>query len=369
MRLLPPTLLAYTLAFGCASAEPEPRLDDEDAALQDGTPEALGVLDLLNDDATTFELLDIDVALDRRAAQNLMGARPFQTVAEVDAVRWVGSSAMNKLTQYAYAHGWVPEGDDLLGSYDGVPFTVDEALAALDLVNTAPETVLRSDVPLDRRAVNSILAARPIGSMERLADLYYVGSAMLQRIKTFVSAREIGLVSDLDRTVIPPASFGELPDEAYPGVATLYSALEGDIAGDVHYVTARPIWMIDGIPEWLEAHGVPAGTIDTGISPAVSIARGEKVADISRLFDANPDQQFVMIGDTHHVDPDAFRDIMALYPDRVLVAFVHDVKTIDAERLEGLIVYDHFGEVAEVLGDLGVLDAAAVQAINDEVSR
>ncbi len=369
MRLLPTTLLACSLAFGCASAELEPLLDDQDAALEDGTPEALGVLDLLNDDATTFELLDIDVNLDRRAAENLMAARPFQTVAEVDAVRWVGNSAMNKLARYARAHGWVPEDDDLLGSYDGVPFTVAEAVAALDLVNTAPETVLRSDVPLDRRAVNSILAARPIGSMDQLAGLYYVGSAMLQRIKAFVSTREIGLISDLDRTVIPPADFGELPDNAYPGVATLYTALEGDVAGDVHYVTARPIWMIDGIPDWLEAHGVPAGTIDTGISPTASIARAEKVADISRLFDANPDQQFVMIGDTNHVDPDAFRDIMALYPDRVLVAFVHDVKTIDAERLEGLIVYDDFGEVADVLGELGILGAATVQAVNDEVSR
>ena len=34
------------------------------------------------------------------------------------------------------------------------------------------------------------------------------------------------------------------------------------------------------------------------------------------------------------LDADAFRDIMELYGERVIAAFVHDVKTIDPERLQ-----------------------------------
>ena len=38
----------------------------------DGTPEAVGLLRFVNDESTTFEILDNDVPLDRRAAQNLV---------------------------------------------------------------------------------------------------------------------------------------------------------------------------------------------------------------------------------------------------------------------------------------------------------
>jgi hypothetical protein len=359
------TLLAALAA--CATGEPgDADVGAEQPALTDGTAEALGVLALLNDDATTFALLDDDVGLDRRAAQGLIDARPLRTVAEVDAVRYVGDSAMNKLVAYARSRGWVPDGDDLLGTFDGVPFTVDQALAALDMVNTVSPEALHDVVSLDARAVASIVEARPIATMDELASLYYVGSAMLQRIKSFVSPVEIGLVSDLDRTVIPPHE-DELPPSPYAGVATLYTALEGRRAGDVYYVTARPEWMVSEIPAWLDAHGVPAGPIATGVSPSPGIARGEKVRDISAIFDANQEQEFVLVGDTNHVDADAYRDIIELYPGRVIAAFVHDVKDIEPERLEGLVLFDDYGQVAHTLADLGLVDHATVQAIEGEL--
>jgi len=378
MRRLLSVVLAAALA-ACASVEATDPTGDV-RPLEDGSAEALGVLALLNAPATTFAVLDDEVGLDRRAAANLIERRdgpdgvsstaddrPFHSIAEVDEVAWVGDAAIAALLDYARAQGWVPAGDDLLGTFDGVPFTVDEAIAALDLVNTAPEASLRGDVGLDGRAVQSILAARPIATMDQLASLYYVGSAMLQRIKSFVSATEIGVVSDLDKTVIPDYE-GELPAAAYPGVATLYTALEGPRTGDVYYVTARPEWMVEGIPEWLAAHGVPSGPIDTGVSPIPYQARAEKVADISAVFDAHPDQQFLLFGDTNHVDPDVFRDVIDRYGDRVVAAFVHDVKEIEPERLEGLILFQDYGQVATALSELGLLDEAIAQQIVAEAT-
>ena len=41
----------------------------ESLALVDGTPEAVGVLAFVNDEATSYRMLDIDAKLDRRAAR------------------------------------------------------------------------------------------------------------------------------------------------------------------------------------------------------------------------------------------------------------------------------------------------------------
>src|SRR5690606_27583784 len=85
--------------------------------------------------------------------------------------------------EFATARGYVPHGDDLLGTYDGVPFSVDEALATVALVNDASEATLDVELGLDRRAVDSILAARPLQSVLALSELYYVGESALSKLK------------------------------------------------------------------------------------------------------------------------------------------------------------------------------------------
>lgn len=365
-RLALPLLLVAALA-GCADTDPT---RGEDSGVAELSVEALGVLELLNAPTTTFDLLDNEIGLDRRAAAGLIEWRDvvgrFNTIAEVDAIRYVGRSALGKLTAYARAHGWIPDPSDDLGTFDGVRFTVGESLLILDLVNTASEEALSDQVRLDRRAVKSIAEARPVTTMTRLAELYYVGTAMLQRMKDFVLVSEIGLISDLDKTVIPPHE-DELPAAPYPGVVRLYNALEGEVAGDVYYVTARPPAMTEEIPAWLADQGVPSGPIATGVSPIPYIARDEKVRDISAIFDANPDQRFVLLGDTNHVDHDAYRAIIDKYGDRVVAAFVHDVKAQPPERLAGLHRFDDHGQVAQKLAAMGVIDQATADAVSAEI--
>ncbi|MBX3249384.1 MAG: hypothetical protein KF901_19565 [Myxococcales bacterium] len=197
MRLPKPTLALFLLlaaSLGCASET----TSSETFALIDGQPEAVGVLAFLNAETTTFGTLDQRVRLDRRAAEGLIAHRdgpdgvfgtrddrPFRTIDEVLAVRWVGPASLQRILDYALANGFVPDGDDLLGVYDGVPFTVDEATATLRVANSAAEATLRHDVGLQTQAIRGILEARPIPSVLALSSVRYVGPVGLERLRAY----------------------------------------------------------------------------------------------------------------------------------------------------------------------------------------
>lgn len=179
---------------------------------------------------------------------------------------------------------------------------------------------------------------------------------------------EIGIVSDIDKTVLPPSTNGQPLKDPYPGVSTLYRILESRLdgsgaAGDVVYVTARDPQSAAEVPAWLDLHRMPAGPIETGTSPLPWIAEDEKVKDIEKVFDATGDKKFVLFGDTSHRDPDVYKRIRAKYPDRVLAVVVHDVKNIDPARVEGMhLVKSYADAAAKLLGD-GILDEASARAV------
>ena len=194
-----------TLAFGCGEALPtEDGFDTSTLALVEGSPEAIGLLEFLNDPTTTVDVLDHDVPLNRRAARNLIHHRDgfdgkpgtyddnlFDHLAEVDAVRWVGSSAMAALVNFAFTQNWVPDADDVLGTWDGVVFTVAQAEATLALANASTEAELDHDLGLDRRAAASIVAAQPVETLAELSTLWFVGSSALNILKEAAHAAEV----------------------------------------------------------------------------------------------------------------------------------------------------------------------------------
>jgi hypothetical protein len=190
------TLFA-TLTVGCAdSASSSDGLETTRFALAEGSPEAIGLLEFLNTPTTSVDVLDKQVPLNRRTARNLVHHRDgfdgtagtyddnlFDTLAEVDAVRWVGPAAMDSLVTFALNQNWVPSGDDTLGNWDGVTFTVAEAAATLAFANEASLDLLDYDLGLDRRAAMAIVSGQPIASIEALAGLYYVGKSALDILK------------------------------------------------------------------------------------------------------------------------------------------------------------------------------------------
>lgn len=195
-HLIAAPLILLGLAAACSSEPGAEAAFSSEQALIDGTPRAVGLLGFLDDAATTLELLDVDVALHATAATNLVAHRDgpdgvfgtsdddrFDDVAEVLAVKQIGPARLKQIADYAALHGWVPEGDDLLGVYDGVPFTVSEAEAVLSFVNAASFEELDVEVDLDKRAAESIVAAKPMRAVLALSELYYVGGSALAKLK------------------------------------------------------------------------------------------------------------------------------------------------------------------------------------------
>lgn len=198
-------MLALVLA--CASPSDAPStsdlaLADGKAVIAEGSPEALGVLAMLNDPSTTMTALDVHAALDKRAAEGILAHRdgptasnaddnPFGTVQELDDVKYVGDAALAQVLAYATAEGWVAVDDDYYGTIEGVSFTRDEAAAIVDLVNTADLETLDDDVALDSRAANNLVAGRPFAALEDVARVSYVGTSALSDLKEWVDAATI----------------------------------------------------------------------------------------------------------------------------------------------------------------------------------
>src|SRR5689334_24593831 len=124
------TALAMTLVAGCAVTVEEDGRDDsfvtsgkaDSAGVEEGTPEALGVIDVAN--KVSIEVLEDlpprGVGLSSRAVDNLMYYRLgddglpgtkddglFQTLAELDAIPFIGPVAFERLRAYAEANGFV----------------------------------------------------------------------------------------------------------------------------------------------------------------------------------------------------------------------------------------------------------------------
>lgn len=197
--------LAFTLSLACVAESPEPAREEaapESArVMEEGSREALGVLAFVNDAATTLSVLDVDAALDSRAAKSIVAHRDgadgvhgtkdddaFGSVQELDDVKYVGDSALAALLAYATAHGWVPASEDYYGTVETVSFTYGEAAAVVALANTAPVAELDDAAGLDSRAAKALVAGRPFADVEAVAAAKYVGPAALTALKAYVDA-------------------------------------------------------------------------------------------------------------------------------------------------------------------------------------
>ena len=191
-------IAASFLLAGCGADGPVEQQEQEQSQAQapivEGSPEAAGVVRFANE--TTLSVLDDEVPLPSNAAFNVIAHRDgpdalpgsrddnlFDDVAEILSVKQIGQKRLEAMVAYANSQGYVPSGDDVLGEYDDVTFTVAQAEATLLLANDAGEATLDDDLGLDRRAVTSILDARPIASVLALSELYYVGKSALTKLR------------------------------------------------------------------------------------------------------------------------------------------------------------------------------------------
>jgi DNA uptake protein ComE-like DNA-binding protein len=184
-------LFPVVFALGCASTD---AIDPENAApsafaLSLSTADAALVLDLVNYPGASEANLDEDAGLDWRAARDIQAHRAgadglfpsnddnlFDSVAELDAVPYVGDVAFEKLV--TYAHQNPPPAGEVV---EGVTFRGWEAESVVWGVNTAPIGVL--DGMLDARAAQNLVAARPFTSVAAMGPIGYVGASALGRLR------------------------------------------------------------------------------------------------------------------------------------------------------------------------------------------
>jgi DNA uptake protein ComE-like DNA-binding protein len=150
------------------------------------------VVAFVNDPATNLALLDHEVGLERRAAQNIITHRdgadgvypskdddPFDSIEELDAVPYVGETAMRALRAYAVNHA--PPPAELV---EGVQFTSAQVKAVVWGVNHASLTELDDEVGLVRQAAEGLIANAPYTTVTAIGAVPYVGPAALSALRS-----------------------------------------------------------------------------------------------------------------------------------------------------------------------------------------
>ncbi len=162
--------------------------------------------------------------------------------------------------------------------------------------------------------------------------------------------QDVGVISDLDQTIIPTHDGPKIP-APYGGIVEILDAIQRD-AGKVFYVTARSERTATPIPAYMARHQLPTGRIDVGPGGGRDASVQGKLDDIRAIFERNPNRKFIFFGDSSHVDAEVYRTIASEFPDRVIATFIHDVKPIESERVDGMHLIHSYADAAEVLRGL-----------------
>jgi phosphatidylserine/phosphatidylglycerophosphate/cardiolipin synthase-like enzyme len=200
--------LVSVAALACTDADLNQNVDaigQKHDDIEAGSPEEAAVLGLVNDPAIGFTILDDDVGLDRRAAENIIVHRDgadsavgtadddlFDSIDELDGISYVGPSALDKLLAYAVAHGYMPGTE--------APSEEELVYATLALANDRAVgfTELDDTVGLDRRAAENMVAwrsgvdgvdgtpdDRTFMTIADLDDISYVGDSALGLLRDY----------------------------------------------------------------------------------------------------------------------------------------------------------------------------------------
>ena len=184
------TTIAVISAFGCAMPtvqEPVPAQGLPTLPVPEASEDELQALDFLNDPATDFRTLDQEVGINRRGARNLMAHRngpdgifpsydddTFQTLAEVERVRYVGPVSVQKILDFARDRMVDPG-----VMVEGVLFSAIDEEAVLWGLSRANVEELTYEIGIASHAAEGIISAGPHDSIVDVAAIEYVGQATL----------------------------------------------------------------------------------------------------------------------------------------------------------------------------------------------
>lgn len=179
---------------------------------------------------------------------------------------------------------------------------------------------------------------------------------------------QVAVISDIDDTVLRTglsegmvAVRNTLLGEAHtrrpvPGMSELYRRIdESNRPAQTMfcYVSTGSWALYDMLVEFLDLSGFPRGPLFlTSWGPqeryVMRSGREHKRTTLRRIFEAYPEQEFVLIGDSGQKDPDAYLEIQSEHPGQVRAIIIVDVGEHMAERA------DELRELASVKQALGI---------------
>jgi phosphatidate phosphatase APP1 len=235
-------------------------------------------------------------------------------------------------------------------------------------------------------------------AMASLAD----GSLLTAQPVLQVGARaRFGVISDIDDTILQSSitdwktaaqlTFLHNARTRKPlaGVAALYRALQGS-HNPIFYVSSSPWNLYDLLEDFMELNGIPPGPIhlrDLGTDAGKFIkspGHGHKLERAIHLIERFPTLRWVLLGDSGQADAELYAEAARTHPERIAAIYIRDVDP-DADSPRDLGVDGHIHRVAGTgvpmlrvadsaaiarhAAELGLLDAAAIGAVDAEVGR
>lgn len=271
------------------------------------------------------------------------------------------------------------ESDEIPGAKLGIQFPDGEAVVTSDAEGYFVKEVTKS-VPIERTdmwyEIPVKLLSTPIGKN--------IAPVVNAEVLVPPHDAEYGIISDIDDTIIKTSAtnllamsrntffhnaYTRLP---FAGVSEFYNALmlgrNGKRNNPFFYVSSSPWNLYDLLVDFLDLNKIPAGPLllrDFGIDrdkAGASDHMGHKFKEIKQIFEAYPNLDFVLVGDSGQEDPAIYAEVVKTFPGRVLAIYIRDVKIPERERMVlelGKTLHEHNVEMLLVKDTVEAADHAS----------
>ncbi|HEY0750806.1 MAG TPA: phosphatase domain-containing protein [Chitinophagaceae bacterium] len=211
---------------------------------------------------------------------------------------------------------------------------------------------------------------------------------------------EYGIISDIDDTVVKTTATDLLAMSRttflnnartrlpFAGVAEFYRSLQlgrnGKQNNPFFYVSSSPWNLYDMLKDFLDLNKIPAGPLllrDFGLERKPDSAgghMGHKMKEIEQILDSYPHLPFVLVGDSGQEDPAIYREVVKLYPNRILAIYIRDVMLPERKKIAvdvstsmeeykvEMIIVENTVEAAEHAAGRGLIFTDTIPVIEEE---
>jgi len=129
---------------------------------------------------------------------------------------------------------------------------------------------------------------------------------------------------------------------AVPGMADVYQHWQGQGAV-FHYVSSSPWQLYPSLAAFFTHSGLPKGSMhlklfrlkDSSFFNMFDSPEEGKIPTITKLLEAYPQRQFILVGDSGEKDPEIYATIAQRYPKQIKAIYIHDIND-SQQRLNAL---------------------------------